>query len=249
MPIIDLYKPLSNKPELFPDLIHPNAEGARLIAREVYAALTGNKAPNDEKACTLPKVLIIGDSISIGYFEPARQLLECKALVYHNPGNAQHTANGLAKLDTWLGTTKWDVIHFNFGLHDIKYVDQAGKAVSVDKGTQQIPIDQYEKNLEQLAVKLKKTGAKLIFATTTPVPQGAASRVKGDADRYNTAAKKIMKKHRIAVNDLYEYARPRLDEIQRKQNVHFHEEGSRLLAEQVAASILKALEGPQGKAE
>ncbi len=244
VPIIDLYEPLSNKPELFPDLIHPNAEAARLIAREVYAALTGNKAPNDAKACTLPKVLIIGDSISIGYFEPTRQLLEGKALAYHNPGNAQHTANGLAKLDTWLGTTKWDVIHFNFGLHDIKYVDQAGKAIPVDKGTQQIPIDQYEKNLDQLAGKLKKTGAKLIFATTTPVPQGAASRVKGDTDRYNTVAKRIMKRHGFAINDLYQFALPRLDEIQRKQNVHFHEEGSRLLAEQVAAGILKALEGP-----
>jgi hypothetical protein len=61
----------------------------------------------------LPNVLIIGDSISIGYFPVVKELLEGKAVVVHNPGNAQHTRFGLEKLDEWLGQTKWDVIHFN----------------------------------------------------------------------------------------------------------------------------------------
>ncbi len=51
-----------------------------------------------------------------------------------------------------------------------------------------------------------------------------------------------MKKHRVRINDLYAFALPRLDSIQQPHNVHFTEEGSRLLAEQVAASILKAIE-------
>lgn len=42
VPVIDLFEPLSGKPALFPDLIHPNEEGAELIASEVYHALTGN---------------------------------------------------------------------------------------------------------------------------------------------------------------------------------------------------------------
>jgi lysophospholipase L1-like esterase len=187
-------------------------------------------------------VLIIGDSISIGYFEPVKQLLEGKAEVYHNPGNAAHTANGLARLDEWLGGRHWDVIHFNHGLHDLKYIDGDGKLVAPNEGTQQIPIADYARNLEEMVRRLKKTGTTLIFATTTPVPEGSAGRVKGDAERYNRAALPIMKKHRVRVNDLYAFALPRLDAIQRPKNVHFTEEGSRLLAEQVARSIRAALD-------
>jgi lysophospholipase L1-like esterase len=193
-------------------------------------------------ATYVPKVLIIGDSISIGYFEPTKQLLEGRAEVYHNPGNAAHTANGLARLDEWLGDTRWDVIHFNHGLHDLKYMNEKGDLTDPAKGTQQIPIDQYARNLDELTKRLKKTGAVLIFATTTPVPEGSAGRIQGDAKRYNEAALKVMKKRRVRVDDLYAFALPRLDTIQRPHNVHFTDEGSRLLAEQVAASIREALD-------
>ena len=188
------------------------------------------------------KVLIIGDSISIGYFEPTKALLYEKADVYHNPGNAQHTAYGLAKLDEWLGQTQWDVIHFNHGLHDLKYADAHGKLLAVTEGKQQIPIDLYARNLEKLTLRLKQTGAALIFATTTPVPEGATGRVTGDEVRYNEAAREIMARYGVRVNDLYTFALPQLESIQRPNNVHFTEEGSRLLAEQVARYILDALE-------
>ena len=242
VPVIDLYGPLSGKPELFPDQIHPDAEGAGLIAKEVYTALTGLQLPEPQAETALPQVLIIGDSISIGYFRPVKELLAGKAIVQHNQGNAQHTANGLARLAEWLGDTKWDVIHFNHGLHDLKYVDEQGRNTSVEKGRQQIPIEQYEKNLEKLVTELKKTGAKLIFATTTPVPDGTGIRVKGDAQRYNVAAERVMDRHGVPVTDLYSFALSHLAEIQRPQNVHFTAEGSRLLAEEVAYNILRALE-------
>jgi len=190
----------------------------------------------------LPRVLIIGDSISVGYFEPTRQLLQGRAEVHHNPGNAAHTANGLAKLDEWLGDTRWDVIHFNHGLHDLKYMDESGDLTETAAGTKQIPIDEYARNLDELTKRLKKTGSTLIFATTTPVPEGSLGRVQADAKRYNEAALKVMEKHRVRINDLYAFALPRLDSIQQPHNVHFTEEGSRLLAEQVAASILDAIE-------
>jgi lysophospholipase L1-like esterase len=187
------------------------------------------------------RVLIIGDSISIGYFEPTKHLLGGKAEVYHNAGNAQHTRRGLAQLDAWLGDTPWDVIHFNHGLHDLKYVDAQGNLVSPDKGTQLVPIDEYARNLEHIVRRLKKTHARLIFATTTPVPDGAAGRIKGDAERYNRAALAVMTRYHVQVNDLYAFALPRLEFIQRPHNVHFTDEGSRLLAQQVASSIVAAL--------
>src|SRR5262249_4795155 len=68
----------------------------------------------------LPRVLLIGDSISIGYTVPARKLLQGKANVHRIPENGGPTSNGSAKLDKWLGDGKWDVIHFNWGLHDLK---------------------------------------------------------------------------------------------------------------------------------
>jgi lysophospholipase L1-like esterase len=217
---------------------------AILILFAVGCTSSGGKSIRVGDYHETPCVLIIGDSISIGYFKPLQKLLEGKAVVQHNPGNAAHTANGLAKLDEWLGETHWDVIHFNFGLHDLKYVDERGGNASVEKGRQQIPIDRYERNLDEIVRRLKKTGAKLIFATTTPVPDGTGIRFKGDEKQYNIAAEKVMKKNHVVIDDLCSFALPRLGEIQRLQNVHFTEAGSELLAQQVANSILKALNNP-----
>ena len=46
--VIDLYAALSDKPEMFPDKVHPNAAGAEVIARTVYKALAGKEAPRPE---------------------------------------------------------------------------------------------------------------------------------------------------------------------------------------------------------
>src|SRR5688572_24526778 len=86
----------------------------------------------------LPRVLLIGDSISIGYTVPARKELEGKANVHRIPTNGGPTTNGLKNIDAWLGKGKWDVIHFNWGLHDLKMEKN---------GMHQVPIEEYEKNL------------------------------------------------------------------------------------------------------
>ncbi len=196
----------------------------------------------------LPKVLIIGDSISIGYTPPLETLLKGKAEVVHNPGNATHSGNGVARLDEWLGNTKWDVIHFNHGLHDLKYVDENGKNSAFEEsGHIQVPLRQYKKNMEVIVRRLKDTGAKLIFATTTAYPDRPEGplREARQAKRYNAAALKIMKRHEVAVDDLYAFTLPRLDELQRPNNVHFTDKGSKALAQLVAKSILDALGEPQ----
>jgi len=71
-------------------------------------------------ASGLPRVLIIGDSISIGYTAGVQELLKGKAEVERIPGNGSSSGHGVANLSKWLGEAKWDVIHFNFGLHDVK---------------------------------------------------------------------------------------------------------------------------------
>src|SRR6266851_280152 len=76
-----------------------------------------------EDVAGLPRVLLIGDSISIGYTEPVRTELKDKANVHRIPMNAATTAVGLTNLGAWLGSDHWDVIHFNFGFHDLKIMD------------------------------------------------------------------------------------------------------------------------------
>lgn len=183
---------------------------------------------------SLPRVLLIGDSISIGYTVATQKLLEGKANVHRIPENGGPTITGLQNLGKWLGNGKWDVIHFNWGLHDLK-LDESGK--------HQVPIDQYEKNLRELVRRLKATGARLIWASTTPVPQGKLSppRKTEDVVAYNAVAKKIMDENGIPIDDLYSFALPRLAEIQRPSNVHFFPPGSEQLARQVAESIETAL--------
>jgi len=191
----------------------------------------------------LPNVLIIGDSISIGYMKPLKAMLKGKANVSHNPGNAAHSGNGLAKLESWLGRTKWDVIHFNHGLHDLKYVaDKGGKSKTKKNAHIQVPLDKYRENMEAIVIRLKKTGAKLIFATTTPYPAGVKPlRIPADAVKYNSAALEVMKEHGVVVNDLYAFVLAQRKTLQRPKNVHFTPEGSKILAKEVEKSVLKAL--------
>jgi len=193
----------------------------------------------------LPRVLLIGDSISIGYTLPVRELLKGKANVHRPSTNCGPTSRGVSGIDQWLGKGKWDVIHFNWGLHDLKYLGPKGENLADPKAAdshQQIPPAEYEKNLQLLVKRMKKTGARLIWCSTTPVPSGAKGRVVGDSVKYNQIALRVMKEHGIAVDDLYGLSIGKLEKIQRPANVHFTPEGSRMLAEQVVKSISRQLE-------
>jgi hypothetical protein len=202
----------------------------------------------------LPRVLLIGDSISMGYTLPTRAKLAGKANVHRPPTNCSATPVGLAQLDKWLGDPatpagKWDVIHFNWGLHDLKHVNEKGTMVAVDKGKQNVPVAEYEANLRKLVARLKATGATLVWASTTPVPAGALGRVTADAPAYNAAAAKVMADERVATDDLFAFVTPRQAEIQRKADVHYTAAGYNALAGQVAAEVEKALAArkPAGK--
>jgi lysophospholipase L1-like esterase len=204
----------------------------------------------------LPRALIIGDSISLGYTTRVQDRLRGKVNVWRVPANAGSTEKGLASLDEWLSwRDHWDVIHFNFGLHDLKR--QKEGSPNPDQldvtGKISVPLEQYAKNLEQLAQRLKATGAEIIWAATTPVPVGARGRIHGDEETYNKAAAGIMASNGIRVNDLHAFiipplaADPHIQETvttagKDHPDVHFNDPGNDLLAAQVADSILRALE-------
>jgi acyl-CoA thioesterase-1 len=198
-----------------------------------------------EDVAGLPRVLLIGDSISIGYTLPVRELLKGKANVHRPSTNCGPTTRGLEQIDAWLGDKKWDVIHFNWGLHDLKYLGSNNENLADPEAAgshQQVPPEEYEANLRKLVARLQKSGAKLIWCATTPVPTGAKGRVVGDAVSYNEVAAKVMQENNIPTNDLYAFAKARLGEIQLPANVHFSKEGSRELAEHVAKTILEKLD-------
>lgn len=196
----------------------------------------------------LPRVLLIGDSISIAYTLPVRELLRGKANVHRAPVNCQNSVMGLAGTrpgpKSWLGEGKWDVIHFNFGLWDAR--------LNAATGLASVPGDPYRDNLLEIAKRLQDSGAKVIFATTTPVPKSLLAvpkpgplppktRLFEEVGPRNEMAVAALKEKGVVIDDLYSLIFPVLDKYQRPNDVHFTKEGSELLAKAVAESIEKQL--------
>ena len=154
------------------------------------------------------KILIVGDSISIGYTPFVREQLVSLADVVHNPGNAQHTGKGLKNIEDWVVKEDWDIIQFNWGLWDLCYrhpnsMTQGNR----DKisGTITFNPVEYERQLDSI-VKLiqEKSDAQLIFVTTTYVPINEAGRFTKDVEKYNAIAKSVMKANGVKINDIHE---------------------------------------------
>ena len=199
-----------------------------------------------------PQVLIIGDSISLGYTPVLQGMLYGEVDIRRplNDGggwiNCEGTKRGAQMIDEWLALGDFDLIHFNFGLHDLKHVHPDTGRNSTDPAhPQQSDITQYEANLKVIVRKLKTSGAKLIFATTTPYPDkpGGPLRRADQPGKYNEVAVKIMEKNGIIINDLHAFVLPRMEELLLPNNVHFRPSANLLLAERVAEHIRKALDG------
>lgn len=185
----------------------------------------------------LPRVLIIGDSISIGYTPRVRKILNGRANVHRPKTNCKWSAFGDQKINEWIGNEKWDLIHFNFGLWDWYGWSQEIKATPRS----------YSKSLDNIVQNLKKSGAKLVFAMTTPPCVGPEKNAgikisKARAKQFNQAALRVMKKHGVMVNDLYALIENEQKRYQLGENdVHYNESGRDLLAAQVATFIKKQL--------
>lgn len=193
----------------------------------------------------LPRVLIIGDSISIGYTREVRARLAGRANVHRPPDNCGPTVWGLEQLDSWLGAGPWDAIYFNFGLHDLKFMDENGTYIV--PGPQDRPLaspEEYAANLRELVARLRRTGARLVFATTTPVPAGTVGRVAGSQLAYNAAAVAVMREAGVAIDDLHAFAAAR-PHLMQSNNVHFTPEGCAALGDHVAATLATVLPPPK----
>jgi acyl-CoA thioesterase-1 len=196
----------------------------------------------ENKNLKIKQVLLIGDSISMGYLPFVQNLLKGRANVQRPDVNCESTLHGLQDIEKWLGENKWDVIHFNWGLHDmVRSRTENRDSAHIAGFPLQVPLPEYEKNLKKLVQRLKKTGAKLIWAATTPIPQGCMFRLSGEEVKYNEVALRVMKDENVPVDDLYAAAFPKLSELQDHEDVHFNSKGSELLAKAVAKSIIEQL--------
>ncbi len=188
----------------------------------------------------LPNVLLMGNSISIGYTPVVQAKLKGKANVYRIPDNGGSTLDMFKNQALWLGKTHWDVIHFNWGLHDLKYL--LNNALNIN-GTQVVPVDEYEVNMDSIVRILMPEAEHLIFASTSHIPSNAAGRKAGDEVVYNTAALRVMANYpELMVDDQYTltYENPLHNN---NSDVHFTTAGKEMQGNQAAAKILEALEG------
>jgi lysophospholipase L1-like esterase len=205
-------------------------------------------APNvadPESSDRLPLVVLIGDSIRLGYAPFVAERLKGRAEVISVPENGGDSGNVLKHLDEWAIALKPKVVHFNAGLHDLKLDPKSGQ--------HQVELESYRKNLAEISRRLvRETSARLIFATSTPVLDERHNAVKpfhrreADVEAYNRAAIDVLSKPPVfAVNDLHAAAsRQGLETALLADGVHFTDAAYRALAALVVAQVEKALADP-----
>ncbi len=190
----------------------------------------------------LPKVVLVGDSIRLGYAPIVARLLSGKADVASVEVNGGDSGNVLRNLAEWVVREKPDIVHFNAGLHDLKLSRQAREY--------QVPIDQYEANLRNIVrVIRKETSASLIFASTTPILDErhslrgeAFDRFEGDVRRYNEVALRCMKDLGIPVDDLHWMVeKGGAAALLGGDGTHYTAEGYELLGQAVADCVSRHL--------
>ncbi len=203
-----------------------------------------------ENDTSLPNVLIYGDSISIGYTPGVREALAGRANVYRIHLNGGPSGSFVGKFNTLETTMRnpelagywafdWDVIHFNVGLHDLKYVNEANK-LDLENGTQVATIKEYRANLYRIITCLKEAAprAKLVFALTTKVPPESNGRFEDSELAYNQAALAVLQDYpEITINDLRTASLP----FEQPGNVHFEPVGITAQAKHVAMVLVDEL--------
>jgi lysophospholipase L1-like esterase len=204
----------------------------------LFLAMLVSSASAQEKP--LPKVVLIGDSIRMGYAPLVAKGLDGKAIVVSPARNGEDSGNVLRNLDEWIIKEQPDVVHINAGLHDLKLKD----------GSYQVPLVEYEKNLKTILARIRKeTKAKIIFATTTPIlddlhAQRKASfdRLEADVQKYNAVAVSLMKQAGVPINDLHKLVESRgREKLIGGDGTHYTPEGYAVLAAAVTDNVVRSL--------
>ena len=191
----------------------------------------------------MKNVLLIGDSIRMGYDKSVKASLQDKANVVFPAENCRFASYLLRYLheykNTLLPNESVDVLHWNAGLWD---------CLRLFEEEPHTPLDVYEYYIDRLCVRIKKLfpNAKVIFATSTSVLSykmgGIFKRFNEDIEKYNDVAVKVVTKYGFEVNDLYKVS-TELPESAHSDSVHFYTEvGTKAFTHKVLDFVCKALD-------
>ena len=184
----------------------------------------------DANGTKLPHVLLIGDSITGGYGPKVADELNGKASVARlTTSKSIGDPAILAEVAMVLDQCRFDVVHFNNGLHGWGYTEA-----------------EYEKSFPDLLTTIRKHApkAKVIWANTTPIRQlGKLEMIAEGTQRVvarNKIAAGIVANAGIAVDDLYGLVKDH-PEYWSSDGVHFNAKGISAQAAQVSQRVLEAL--------
>jgi hypothetical protein len=184
----------------------------------------------NEEVLSMKRVLLLGDSIRMGYEQLVRDGLNGVAEVVAPEENCRFAKHTLWGVNLWLKELgRPDIVHWNNGLWDLHH-----EAPMVEALTSQ---SEYIDTLKRILNELQRTGAIIIFATTTPVPADAIGRSNAEIDLYNSAADELMKKNDIEINDLNSIVKQDLAGNICEDKLHLSELGNFRCAEQVIEKI------------
>ena len=194
----------------------------------------------------MKKVLLLGDSIRMGYDEYVKELLKDKCeVLYDEEDNGRFAAYTLWQVNQLFKKYgKFDVVHWNNGYWDMNVEAPMIEAMH--------PIDEYIHFLKRIIAEIRRNGAEIIFATTTPILNSGAAldntgtgvKINYSNDwvtKYNDAAKKLMAEENITVNDLYALMLKDKNYYKCEDMLHLTEEGTKVCAEQAARLISEKL--------
>ena len=207
----------------------------------------------------MKNLLLLGDSIRVGYCGFVKELLEGKVNVFFPDENCRFAQYTLREVERWTAKLPTvDVIHWNNGLWDSAHLSISGVAddgeaagvtikpahVIADYRYDEDPLTpppMYEYMLNRIVIRLQQLcpKAEIVFGTTTPVIEEEATnifRTNAEVDLYNDIARKVMQKHNVRVNELGEFAKT-LGREYRRDWVHYNEAGCKLLAGEIISYL------------
>lgn len=180
--------------------------------------------PNATKT-DLPYALLVGDSITRGYFPQVEKALAGKVNCGRLTTSACVADPAFAsQLEGFLIGYKHSVIHFNNGLHGFEYSEEEYR-------------EGYQKALE--LVKKLQPNAKVIIVLTTPLKPGSAQEnLTARVEARNTIAKELATKYGATIDDLFSVSKDRPELF--SDPYHYKPEGIKLQTDKVSAAILAA---------
>lgn len=212
---------------------------ASVVANKIQEVLGEDNRPD------LPRVLVLGDSIVNQYSTFLREKLIGRANVRTGgtaydaqPDWSAVVAREVTERERALGRP-FDLIQFNWGLHALKWAQGVEYSMRFKEGyVRCVPSERYGEELEKLVIELKKTGRRLVWATTTPANNGSQP---DDAEAYNAIAREIMRRHGIAVHDLNAFVVTNRIAQTEPRNCHFPRNSAERLGQQVATTLIDFL--------